>query len=95
MNTHNNSIYNDECFREMDKLVGGLHYLSNIIGGNSCSTQLLPNLLKSIGTIRGTMLHPTSNLIEKKTNRQKRSMDLVSAMSGGGDSSGVSESIVS
>lgn len=70
----------------MDRLAGGLHYLTNIIGENACSLGIMPDLSQAIGSIRGTMLH-------KKSSRPKRSMDLVSAMGGG--SSGVSESIAS
>lgn len=69
----------------MDKLAGGLHYLSNIIGDNTCSLGIMPDLSKAIGSIRGNMLH-------KKPSRQKRNIELVSAMGGAGNN-GVSESI--
>ncbi|KAI6191662.1 Endoribonuclease [Aphelenchoides bicaudatus] len=70
----------------------GMNYLNNILSENTCSSNVLPDMLKAIGNVRTTMLR--SSTISKKGNRPKRSMDLVSAMSGGGDA-GMSESIAS
>lgn len=80
-------------FREIEEIVHGMQYLNTILSENICSTDILPDMLKAIGSARSTMLRTNPTTVKKET-RQKRNMDLVSAMSGG-DNGEISESVVS